>query len=215
MPRLVIYIALILAALTLVPLSCVLKAQQDPAKRQPRIQIIPDMDAQPKFKPQAENAFFPDGRAMRLPVEGTVARGQLDADSRRFRGLESDSTHTTVFPLPVTADLLARGHERYQIFCAPCHGLGGAGNGTVHIRAEALQQGTWTPPTDLATQAVVERPVGHLFGTISAGIRNMPAYGDQIPVDDRWAIVAYVRALQRARNATLADVPEDVRRNLR
>lgn len=215
MPRLVIYIALILAALTLVPLSCVLKAQQDPSKPSPRIQILPDMDAQPKFKTQSENPFFADGRAMRPPVAGTVARGHLEADSRRYRGLEADSTLTTVFPLPVTPELLARGQERFQIYCTPCHGLGGAGDGVVHRRAESLQQGTWTPPTDLASEAVVARPVGHLFGTITGGIRNMPAYGDQIPADDRWAIVAYVRALQRARNATLADVPEDVRRNLR
>ena len=215
MPRSVIFIAAILVTLTLVPLACILRAQQDPTKGSPRLQIIPDMDAQPKFKTQAENSFFSDGRAMRLPVEGTVPRGGLESDSRFYRGLEADSTHVTTLPVRVTEALLARGQERFGIFCAPCHGLGGAGDGIVHKRAESLQQGTWTPPTDLASETVVARPVGHLFGTITGGIRNMPAYGDQIPAADRWAIVAYVRALQRARNATLADVPEDVRRNLR
>jgi mono/diheme cytochrome c family protein len=215
MPRTLILIALVLASLTLVPLSCLMKVRTDSAKRGAREQIVPDMDAQPKFKTQAENAFFADGRAMRLPVAGTVARGRLEADSRRFRGVDHDTTYTTAFPLPVTEELLARGQERFRIYCAPCHGLGGAGDGMVHKRAESLQQGTWTPPSDLASPTVVARANGHLFHTITAGIRNMPAYGSQIPVDDRWAIVAYVRALQRARNATLADVPEDARRNLR
>ena len=84
----------------------------------------------------------------------------------------------------------------------------------MNLRAESLQEGTWTTPTDLASAVVVGRPNGHIFNTITNGIRNMPAYGPQVEVNDRWAIVAYVRALQRARNATLADVPDDARKNL-
>ncbi len=127
----------------------------------------------------------------------------------------TDSTFTDEFPVPVTEALLARGQERYDIFCATCHGLAGAGDGMIHRRAEQLAQGTWTPPTDLATETVVGRPHGHIYNSIANGIRNMPAYGHQITVEDRWAIVAYVRALQRARNATLDDVPEENRRTLR
>ncbi len=215
MPRSLIIIGLILVTFTLVPLACIVKAQHDPAKRLPRYQVVPDMDTQPKFKTQAENPFFADDRAMREPVAGTVAREHFFTDQREATGREPDSTFTTVFPLKVTDTLLRRGQERFGIYCTPCHGLGGAGDGMVHKRAEALQQGTWTPPADLASETVVARPVGHLFNTITNGIRNMPAYGHQIPVDDRWAIVAYVRALQRARNATLQDVPEDKRSNLR
>ena len=84
----------------------------------------------------------------------------------------------------------------------------------MHQRAAALAEGTWTPPTDLASQTVVDRPVGHIYNTITNGIRNMPAYGSQIPPEDRWAIVAYVRALQLSRNATIDDVPADVRATL-
>lgn len=100
------------------------------------------------------------------------------------------------------------------MFCAPCHGLSGYGNGPVAIRAEELEQGTWTPPASFHTELVRERPAGHIFNTISNGIRNMPAYGPQIPVEDRWAIVAYVRALQRSRDAKISDLPDGVRSDL-
>ncbi|MEZ4386026.1 MAG: cytochrome c [Candidatus Krumholzibacteriia bacterium] len=217
MPRPLIYIGLILASLTLVPLACVMKNWNNPTKTSTRIQVIPDMDTQPKFKPQTRNPFFADGLAMRQWPEGTVARGMLHADTRYQYGKDSlaDTTFTTAFPMPVTEALLARGQERFGIFCSECHGLAGAGDGMVHRRAERLAQGTWTPPSDLASETVVGRTNGHLYNTIANGIRNMPAYGHQIPVEDRWAIVAYVRALQRARNATLDDVPEENRRTLR
>jgi len=215
MPRPLIYTVLILLAVTLVPVSCVVKNRTNPVKTRPRIQIVPDMDNQPKFKTQSANPFFTDGRAMRPWPDGTVARGLLREDRRLYRGREPDSSFTTAFPLPVTEALLARGQQRYDIYCATCHGLGGAGDGVTHRRAEALQQGTWTPPTDLASETVVGRPHGYLFDAITNGVRNMPAYGHQILPEDRWAIVAYVRALQRARNATLADVPDENRRNLR
>ena len=151
---------------------------------------------------------------MRLPPAGTVARGQLDDDDLFYYGLDPSGEFDTGFPLPVSAALLARGQERFAIYCAVCHGLAADGNSAVHHRAESLQEGTWTPPTDLASEVVLGRPNGHLFNTITNGIRSMPAYGPQIPVADRWAIVAYVRALQRARNAALTDVPEDVRKTL-
>ena len=215
LPRPLLFIGLILVALSLVPMACIVKNWNDPTKESTRIQIIPDMDTQPKFKAQTVNTFFDDGLAARPWPEGTVARGLLRDDARYHRGLEPDSSYTAAFPVPVTEALLARGQQRYDIHCATCHGLGGAGDGITHLRAEKLEQGTWTPPTDLASVAVVERPHGHLYNSITNGIRNMPAYGHQIPPEDRWAIVAYVRALQRARNASLEDVPEEHRRNLR
>ncbi len=215
MPRPLIYIGLLLVALSLVPIGCLYRARHD-VKSGPRIQVVYDMDNQFSYKAQEEDDFFPDGRAMRLPVEGTVARGDLRADDPFFRGrAQGDTIFVTEFPVTVDEALLARGRERFGIYCAPCHGLSGNGNGMVNIRATALAEGTWTPPTDLRGKQVVERPVGHIFNTITNGIRNMPSYKDQIRPADRWAIVAYVRALQLSRNATLEDLPEESRDALR
>ena len=118
-------------------------------------------------------------------------------------------------PVAVTAQLMRRGQERYDVFCTPCHGYAGNGDGIVAKRAERLQEGTWTPPSSLHTDLVRSRPDGQLFNTISNGVRTMPAYGSQIPVADRWAIVAYVRALQRSQGARVADVPAELRSQLR
>jgi len=214
-PRPLIYSALILVSLSLLPMACIVKNWHDPVKTTPRIQINPDMDQQPKLKAQAPHPFFADGRAMRPWPEGTVPRGLLRDDDRLYHGLEPDSSFIEVFSLPVTEALLARGQERYDIFCATCHGLGGLGDGMTHRRAEQLMQGTWIPPTDLTSETVIERSHGHLYNSIANGIRSMPAYGHQIAPADRWAIVAYLRALQRARTATVDDVPEEHRRTLR
>ena len=146
-------------------------------------------------------------------MTGTVARDELNNDSHSNRGQIGDEWAGSL-PIPITESLLKRGQERFGIFCATCHGLGGVGDGMVSRRADQLQEGTWTPPTDLTSSVVVERPDGHLFNTITHGIRNMPAYGPQIDPADRWAIVAYLRALQKSRNATLADVPESIRPTL-
>lgn len=109
---------------------------------------------------------------------------------------------------------MLRGQQRYNIYCATCHGLSGEGNGLIALRAQQLEQPTWVPPTSLHTEYVRQQPVGKLFHVITHGVRKMPAYGSQIPPEDRWAIVLYVRALQRSRAASLQDVPEDVRPNL-
>ena len=210
MPRIIFYILLVVVALTLVPAGLIYKSMHS-RKSNPRIQVIYDMDQQYKSKAQSTSSFFADGVAMRKHPEGTVARGRLYADDAFAKGFEGDTVFVESFPVPLTRDLVNRGQERFDIFCATCHGLSGNGNGPVHVRAASLGEGTWTPPTDLTSQTVVERPVGHIYNTIKNGIRNMPAYGSQIDPDDRWAIVAYVRALQLSRNANIEDVPDEVR----
>jgi mono/diheme cytochrome c family protein len=184
-------------------------------KVEPRVHIIQDMDNQPKVKTQSRLMLFADRRGMRPPVEGTVARGSIIDQPVLETGRTGDDAWVESIPVPVTMSLMERGRQRYEIFCSPCHGLSGYGDGMVSQRADQLQEGTWTPPTSFHTDLVRERAPGHLYNTITNGIRNMPAYGSQIPVEDRWAIVAYVKALQRSQNATIDDVPADLRAQLR
>jgi mono/diheme cytochrome c family protein len=212
-PRVFVYTALVVGAVSLIPLALIARARTVPSTL-PRIQLVRDMGRQPKLKAQAPNPLFADGRAMRPPVAGTVAAGGLHEDGALDLGKSGDGWVTT-FPLPVDDALMRRGHERFDIYCAPCHGLAGYGDGVVAARAEALQEGTWTPPSSFHTDLVRTRPVGHIYNTVSNGIRNMPAYGAQIPVADRWAIVAYVRALQRSQHAQVGDVPAELRGQLR
>lgn len=204
-PRWMIYAILIGAVASLIPIAMIARSRAVTSE-QPRIQLIRDMAKQPKFKTQAENPLFADDRAMRPSVPGTVARGAAGGDEARDFG-RVNGEWVTNFPLPVTASLLHRGQERFNIYCAPCHGLAGYGDGLVARRADELQEGTWTPPTSLHSDAVRNRADGHIFNTITNGLRTMPAYGPQIPRDDRWAIVAYVRALERSQNARPEDVP--------
>jgi mono/diheme cytochrome c family protein len=214
MPRWLISIVVILVALSWIPLALAVRARVV-KKTEPRVHIIQDMDNQPKVKAQSRLMLFADRRGMRPPVEGTVARGAAIGDPALTLGRTEGETWIETNPVPVTMPLLERGQQRYEIYCSPCHGLSGYGDGMVAQRADQLQEGTWTPPTSFHTDLVRDRPAGHLFNTISNGIRNMPSYGSQIPVDDRWAIVAYVRALQRSQNATIDDVPADLQAQLR
>jgi len=213
MPRWLLYSIVILIALSWVPIALIMRARVITSSK-PRIHIVPDMDNQPRYATQSRNRLFADRRAMRPPVAGTVARGTLLGDLAVTRGKLGDDWVEAI-PVPLNPLMLAQGRHRYDIFCSPCHGLAGLGDGMVAKRADELQEGTWTPPTSFHTDLLRQRPAGHLFNTISNGIRNMPAYGPQIPVEDRWAIVAYVRALQRSQNATIDDVPEDIRAQLR
>lgn len=207
MPRWLIWTAAVLVVLSWIPLALIARARVVTSPR-PRLHVIPDMDNQERFKAQQPNAMFADGRAMRPPVEGTVAVGGLREDDVFYRGKVGEQWVSEV-PVEITMSLLERGRERYDIYCTPCHGLAGYGDGMVAKRAEALQEGTWTPPSSFHTELVRQRPAGHLFNSIGNGIRNMPAYGSQIDESDRWAIVAYVLALQRSQNATIDDVPAE------
>ncbi|HWE02806.1 MAG TPA: cytochrome c [Tepidisphaeraceae bacterium] len=181
---------------------------------EPRIQIMQDMGVQPKFSQQQSNALFADGRADRLPIPGTVARGHLEEDDHFYRGYvrsggdraKPEYTFYDAFPEQIKLDdaLVERGRDRFYIYCSVCHGLDGRGHGQINERALTLMQlGTpgmnWTQAADLTSSAVTVRPVGHIYNTINVGIRSMPGYGAQITdPKDRWAIVAYVRALQMA-----------------
>jgi mono/diheme cytochrome c family protein len=213
MPRWVVLALVLLAAFWLIPFACVAAARGSLSPR-PRIQLFRDMGNQGRFKSQQRNPLFADGRAARLPVPGTVARDRLDENEGLTSG-KSEGRWVTAIPVPVTESLLGRGQERFGIYCAPCHGLAGYGDGIVAKRADRLQEGTWVPPLSFHADAVRARTAGEIFDTISHGIRTMPAYGPQIPVEDRWAIVGYVRALQRSQNARIEDVPQDVRSGLR
>jgi len=212
-PRWLTFTIVTLVVLSWVPLALIMRARVTTSSS-PRIHVIPDMDNQPKYKTQSRNPLFADRRAMRPPVEGAVARGEVLGEQALMTGRDGENW-VVESPVPVDEALLATGRQRYDIYCSPCHGLAGYGDGMVAKRAEALQEGTWTPPSSFHTDLVRQREAGHLFNTISNGIRNMPGYGSQIRVEDRWAIVAYVRALQRSQNATTDDVPEDLRAQLR
>ncbi len=165
-----------------------------------------DMHDQAKYEPLERSTFFGDERSARTPVEGTVARGQLREDSHFYEGkIENQPAHT--FPVDLDEALLKRGQERYNIFCAPCHDKTGGGKGMV------VRRGFKAPP-EFHIDRLRESPVGYYFDVITNGFGVMSGYAEQIPVADRWAIIAYVRVLQTSQNATLADVPEAQRKEL-
>lgn len=222
----IVFILVLGAVISWLPLSIIAKSRFTTSTK-PRISIFQDMAQQPKYRPQAVNHLFADGRAMREPLSGTVAFGDVQEDDHYYRGyklIESAqqqgqfvAEYIKGFPKQVTVDesFIRRGQQRYGIYCAPCHGDDGYGQGTVHLRALELQQATWVPPTSMHSDIVRQREEGQIFNTITHGIRNMPSYGKQIPVDDRWAIVAYIRALELSQNAPIQDVPADMRPTLR
>ena len=157
------------------------------------------MQDQPKYKAFAPSPFFDDGRASRPAVPHTVARGHLDDDTLLYTGKVGDA-FAPLFPAPVTSQVLARGHERYDIYCSPCHDRVGTGNGMV------VQRGYRRPPAFHIDRLRNAAP-GYFFDVVTHGFGVMPNYAAQIPVPDRWGIVAYIRALQLSQHATLADVP--------
>lgn len=116
--------------------------------------------------------------------------------------------------MPVSSEMMQRGRQRYDIFCATCHGLTGDGDGITSQLAFQREEPKWVKPLSLHEASVAQQPVGQLFQTVTGGIRTMPRYGVQIPVEDRWAIVLYVRALQRSRSAVMEDAPEELRKRL-
>jgi len=158
-----------------------------------------DMHDQPRFKPLAKNDFFADMRASRAPVENTVARGQLNEDTYFYTGkIGSNPGDYMPAEVPVNQATLERGRERYDIYCAPCHARMGDGNGMVP------QRGYRHPPT-FHQDRLRKAPLGYFFDVITNGFGAMPDYAMQVTPEDRWKIVAYIRALQLSQNATAAD----------
>lgn len=183
----------------------------------PPVEVWPDMDHQAKYKPQAESKFFADGRADRPIPAGAVPFGrgsqQADADYLRaddalYAGKNADGSFVRGFPVEVTRQLVERGQNRYQIYCAPCHGALGDGNGITKA------YGMVATPTyhDDRLRSMAE---GEIYNTITLGKNTMFAYADKLSPADRWAVIAYVRALQRAAHATIDDVPLEQRGGLK
>jgi mono/diheme cytochrome c family protein len=165
------------------------------------------MRQQPKVKPLDQSDFFLDGQASRPLVVETVARGQQDLDKALYTGMNEDDTPVEAFPLEITREVIERGQERYNIFCSPCHG--GLGNGQGMI----VQRG-FKPPPSFHTDRLREAPPGYYYDVITHGFGVMYSYASRVPPEDRWAIIAYIKALQLSQNATLDDVPPDQRNKL-
>lgn len=219
-----------LMLLSWAPLLLMLKSRET-INNKPRFHIFHDMDHQPKYKAQAAASIFPDGRAARPRVPGTVPHGRLEADDHFYRGFEAVTNsdgevqprylHGLPERMPVTESLVLTGQQQYNIFCAPCHGLDGHGKGPVHHRALALGGAGWIPPADLHQLAPEGQLLygekayadGQLFDVITNGVRTMAPYGHAITPENRWAIVAYIRALQLSQHARYPDEVPEARRN--
>ncbi len=185
------------------------------------IQLFADMKRQLKLRPQTPNAFFPNGLSSQLPVAGTVPQAKAVVIGGReyfphedvpvFTGRLPGTTTNFVAtnPLPVTAELMARGQQRFTIYCSPCHGQQGDGNGITK------KLGAMAVVANLHDKRIVEMTDGEIFNTISNGKNLMGAYGPNVPVEDRWAIVAYLRAVQLSRLGTVDDLPQELRATLK
>jgi mono/diheme cytochrome c family protein len=185
----------------------------------PPIEVFPDMDHQAKYKPQATSKFFADGRADRPIPAGAVPFGRdsgladpafLRADDFRYGGKAADGSFARGFPkdLEITRAFVERGQNRFQIYCSPCHGQLGDGNGITK------SYGMLTTPS-YHDDRIRNMPEGEIFNTITNGKNTMMPYADKLSPDDRWAVVAYVRALQRAAHGTINDVPTEQRGGLK
>jgi mono/diheme cytochrome c family protein len=161
-----------------------------------------DMQDQPKFVPQRSTTFFADGRSVRPQVEHTVARGQLGEESFFYTGL-IDGKEADAMPFPVSMEVMERGQERFNIYCTPCHSRVGNGAGMI------VQRG-YKPAGNFHSARILAEPLGHYFYVMTHGYGAMPDYSAQLPPADRWAVAAYIRALQISQNAREAEVPSGV-----
>ena len=206
LPLWITWTLIVITCAATIPLALIFRARTSFSDK-PRIHFIQNMDNQPKFVSQEANALFLDGRAMRPRVEGTIARSGMAGDTHLFMGVV-DGDWAATYPSSITVDhdLLLRGQGRFNIYCSPCHGAGGFGDGLVHHRANQLVEtgvnGTsWVAPKNLHEEVVKRQAVGQLFNSITNGVRTMAAYRSQISTEDRWAIVAYMKALQLSQDA--------------
>jgi mono/diheme cytochrome c family protein len=165
-----------------------------------------DMHDAPRYEPLEASTFFADGRSSRTPIANTVARGQLRQDRHLYEGVV-DGKPAETLPMAVTPQVMARGRERFNVFCSPCHGGLGAGDGMI------VERGFRKPPS-YHEDRLRNAPVGYFFDVMTHGFGAMQDYSAQLPVADRWAIAAYIRALQFSQRATVDDVPADKRADL-
>ncbi len=173
--------------------------------KSPPIHLNQNMDFQAYLKPQEASKFYDDKRASRTPVAGTVARGQLRTDDHMYKGIDANGQIATTLPaeIQLTQALVERGRERYNIYCIACHGGAGYADGTV------VQRGLLPPPS-FHEDRLRNAPIGHFYQVMTNGVRNMMPYASQIEPRDRWAIAAYVRALQLSQGATVSQIPAEV-----
>lgn len=177
-----------LMALTLT--AAIAGCQGMPSEKPP-VHVNPNMDWQDRFNAQEVNPFFEDNRADRQPVDGTVSRGDLQADLAYYQGIEDNGDFVAKIPVTVSAEMIMRGKERYNIYCSMCHGGTGVGNGII------TNYGI-VPPPSFYDERIVNMPDGEIYSAIYNGVRTMSSYRHQVPVEDRWAIVSYIRTLQRS-----------------
>jgi len=166
-----------------------------------------DMHNQAKYQPNEVSDFFADGQANRPPVPGTVARGWLREDPHLYRGIGPDGAFATTLPMPLSRDLVERGHERFEIFCSPCHGRTGDGRGMI------VQRG-FKQPASFHDARLVGMPYGYFFDVMTNGFGEMSSYASQVPVEDRWAIASYLRTLQLSRRVPIDQLSDAERRQL-
>lgn len=187
----------------IIALGVSLSACQGQLSEKPPVHPNLNMDQQARKEAQEVNNFFADGRSMRQPVEGTVARGLAKTDKAYYEGIDENGDFIDYIPVDLTKSFLYRGKERYEIYCTPCHGQTGAGNGII-------MEGNYgyVPAPSYHEQRIRELPDGALYSAIYNGVRTMPSYATQVPVKDRWAIVAYIRALQESQNITEDELAE-------
>lgn len=171
-------------------------------QRVPPVEVWDDMKRQPKFKPQLENDLFADRRNSRVPPEGTVSREAAYENNPYNTGMDGEM-YVGKIPEPITMELIKKGQQKFGTYCTPCHDREGTGQGIVPIHVPSWQ------PSNLMDDRIVQYADGEIFNVITNGRRTMPAYKYQISVEDRWAIISYLRVLQRAAHGSMKDVPED------
>ncbi len=166
-----------------------------------------DMQDQPKYRPQRPSDFFADGRSERQPVEGRIASGPMTEDTAFYEGKDAEGNDIDAFPIAINKEVIERGHQRFDIYCSPCHGRIGNGLGMV------VRRGFKQPPS-YHIDRLREAPVGHFYDVISNGYGGMLNYASQVQPRDRWAIIAYIRALQYSENANINDLPAEARNRI-
>ncbi len=222
-PRWMIFVGVAATLALALPPAIIARTRATPDPNR-AVHIFFDMDFQPKFKAQSNNPLFADGRSQRYAVAGTVAQGETKLDTHFNEGVaEGQWAASLPAGMTMSKEFLARGQQRFNIYCTPCHGFAGFGDGTVNARAMALMANndgpvdgsTWVQAKSLHDPLVRVHPLGMLFNVATNGIRTMAGYGTQISTEDRWAIAAYVKALQLSQDATLQDVPPELRGSLK